>query len=214
MSFVKPDFISSLAVDILSYINLGLVIIYLVALLFYDKRRIVEGANDNLTGCFASIGILKFLQDNNIRFENTEVIALCTGSEEIGLRGAKDFCKKHAEEFSDVETIFIALDTIRDYDHMGIYNKDMSGFVKNDPEVCNLLREAGNIAGLENLPYRTVTIGSSDAAAVSRSKNATNPAGFATFQRMLSKFPKEQKNKIILLSFFLTSALYNVKFII
>lgn len=176
---MNPDYISSLTVDILSYIMLFFIIFFFTAIFMYDKKRVVEGANDNLSGCFVSIAVLKFMQDNDIRLENTEVIALCTGSEETGLRGAKDFCKKHAEEFSDVETIFIALDTIRDYDHMGIYNKDMSGFVKNDPEVSNLLRAAGNIAGLENLPYRTVTIGSSDAAAVSRSKNAIKAAAFA-----------------------------------
>ncbi len=176
---MNPDFISTLTVDILSYIMLFFIIFFITAIFMYDKNRVVEGANDNLTGCFASIAILKFMQDNDIRLENTEVVALCTGSEETGLRGAKDFCKKHAEEFSDVETIFIALDTLRDYDYMGIYNKDMSGIVKNDPEVCNLMRKAGNIAGLENLPYRTITIGASDAAAVSRSRNAIKAAAFA-----------------------------------
>ncbi len=169
-SYTDPAFISTLAVDILSYIMLFFIIFFITAILMYDKKRVVEGANDDLTGCFTSIAVLKFMQDNDIRLENTEVVALCTGSEETGLRGAKDFIKKHGEEFSDVETIFIALDTIRDYDFMGIYNKDMSGVVKNDPEVCNLLREAGNIAGLENLPYLTVSLGATDAAAISKSK--------------------------------------------
>lgn len=166
----NPDYVSALTLDILSYIMIFFVIFFITAILMYDKKRVVEGANDDLTGCFTSIAVLKFMQDNDIRLENTEVVALCTGSEETGLRGAKDFIKKHGEEFSDVETIFIALDTIRDYDFMGIYNKDMSGIVKNDPEVCNLLREAGNIAGLENLPYLTVSLGATDAAAVSKSK--------------------------------------------
>ena len=176
---MNPEFISALTLDILSYIMLFFVIFFVLAIFMYDKNRVVEGANDNLSGCFASIAVLKFMQDNDIRLENTEVIALCTGSEETGLRGAKDFVKKHAEEFSDVETIFIALDTLRDYDYMGIYNKDMSGIVKNDPEVSNLLREAGNIAGLENLPYKTISLGASDAAAVSRSKNAIKATAFA-----------------------------------
>ena len=162
-SYTDPAFITTLAVDILSYIMLFFIIFFITAILMYDKKRVVEGANDDLTGCFTSIAVLKFMQDNDIRLENTEVVALCTGSEETGLRGAKDFIKKHGEEFSDVETIFIALDTIRDYDFMGIYNKDMSGIVKNDPEVCN-------IAGLENLPYLTVSLGATDAAAISKSK--------------------------------------------
>ena len=166
----NPDYISALTLDILSYIMIFFVLFFITAIFMYDKKRVVEGANDDLTGCFTSIAVLKFMQDNDIRLENTEVVALCTGSEETGLRGAKDFVKKHGEEFSDVETIFIALDTIRDYDFMGVYNKDMSGIVKNDPEVCNLLREAGNIAGLGNLPYLTVSLGATDAAAVSKSK--------------------------------------------
>lgn len=178
MSFVNSDFTASLAMDILSYINLGFVVVFLVALLFYDKRRIVEGANDNLTGCFASIGILKFLQDNDIRFENTEVIALCTGSEEIGLRGAKDFCEKHGKEFSDVETVFVALDTLRDYDYMAIYNKDMTGTVKNDAEVCKLLKEGAKIAGYD-VPYESIFFGASDAAAVSKSGTSIKAAAFA-----------------------------------
>lgn len=176
---MNPEFISALTLDILSYIMLFFVIFFVLAIFMYDKNRVVEGANDNLSGCFASIAVLKFMQDNDIRLENTEVIALCTGSEETGLRGAKDFVKKHADEFSDVETIFIALDTLRDYDYMGIYNKDMSGIVKNDPEVSKFLREAGNIAGLENLPYKTISLGATDAAAVSRSKNAIKATAFA-----------------------------------
>lgn len=178
-AYSDPAFISSLTVDILSYVMLFFIIFFITAILMYDKKRVVEGANDDLTGCFTSIAVLKFMQDNDIRLENTEIVALCTGSEETGLRGAKDFCKKHSKEFSDVETIFIALDTIRDYDHMGIYNKDMSGVVKNDPEVCNLLREAGKIAELGELPYKTVSLGATDAAAVSKSKNSIKAASFA-----------------------------------
>ena len=105
-------------------------------------------------------------------------MALCTGSEEVGLRGAKDFVKKHAKEFSDVETVFIALDTIRDFDHMAVYNKDMSGVVKNNPEACNLIKKAAETEGYD-LPYRTVSLGATDAAAVSKSKCGIKAASFA-----------------------------------
>lgn len=187
-TYMNPEFVSSLTVDILSYIMLGFIVFFITAIFMYDSKRVVEGANDDLTGCFTSIAVLKFMQDNDIRLENTEVIALCTGSEETGLRGAKDFIKKHSEEFSDVETIFVALDTIRDYDHMGIYNKDMSGVVKNNPEVCNLLREAGNLAGFENLSYKTVSLGATDAAAISKSKSSIKAAAFAAMDPAPAKY--------------------------
>ena len=177
-SFTDPEFVASKAVDILSYIMLGFIVFFIGASFFYDKKRIVEGANDDLSGCFTSIAVLKFMQDNDIRFENTEVVALCTGSEEVGLRGAKDFCKKHGKEFSDVETVYVALDTIRDFDHMTIYNKDMTGTVKNSLEVCNLIKEGAEIAGFENIPFKTIPLGSTDAAAVSKSKCGIKAASF------------------------------------
>lgn len=178
MSFVKPEFVGSTAMDILSYVALGFIVLFLAASLFYDKKRIVEGANDDLTGCFSSIGILKFLQDNDIRFENTEVVALCTGSEEIGLRGAKDFCEKHGKEFSDVETVFVAVDTVHDFDFLAIYNKDMTGTVTNNAEACKLLKEGAKIAGYD-VPYKTVSLGATDAAAVSKSGTKIKAAAFA-----------------------------------
>ncbi len=175
---INPEFINSLTLDIFSYIHIPFVILFLVAILFYDKNRIVEGANDDLTGCFASIAVLKYLQDNDIQLENTEVIALCSGSEEIGLRGAKDFCKKHGKEFSDVETVFVALDTLRDYDFMAIYNKDMTGTVTNDPEASKLVQEGAKLAGFD-VSFKTVSLGATDAAAVTKSKCGIKATAFA-----------------------------------
>ncbi|MBQ4627181.1 MAG: M20/M25/M40 family metallo-hydrolase [Clostridia bacterium] len=178
MSVANPEFISSTAVDIISYVLLAFVVVFLVASLFYDKKRIVEGANDDLTGCFTSIAMLKYLKDHDIRFENTEVWALCAGSEEIGLRGSKAFCEKHAKELEGVETVFVAIDTVRDFDFMAIYNKDMTGTVTNDPDACNLVKAGGAIAGYD-LPFKTVSLGATDAAAVSKSKTGMKATAFA-----------------------------------
>ncbi len=136
-------------------------------LFFYDKKRIVEGANDNLTGCFCSIAVLKYLQDNNIRFEDTEVWCVCTGSEEAGLRGAKAFCQAHGKDFNDIETVYVGLDTMRDFDFMAIYSRDMTLTVKSDPEVCNLVKQGALIAGYD-LPYKGIFLGASDAARVTK----------------------------------------------
>ena len=152
---------------IMSIVAVCLVPIFLFELLFYNPRRTVDGANDNLTGCLCSMALPRFMQDNDVRFENTEVMILITGSEEAGLRGAKAFAKAHAKELEDVETVFVGLDTVRDYDFMGIYNKDMTGTVKNDAQASRLLKEGAALAGFD-LPYKTVTFGSSDAAAITQ----------------------------------------------
>ena len=160
----------SKAIWVLSIISVCLIPVFLFCLLFYDPKRIVEGANDNLTGCYTAMAVPRFLQDHDIRFENTEVWVVCTGAEEAGLRGAKAFCKAHAEQFKnekDVETVFVGFDTVRDYDFMAIYNKDMTGLVKNDDEASQLLYEGAKIAGYD-IPFKTVSLGSTDAAALSQ----------------------------------------------
>ena len=136
---------------------------------FVDHNNYVDGANDDLTGCYVSAAVMKYLSDNDIRFENTEIVAIMTGGEECGLRGAKAYFEAHPELKDDgVETIYVALDNIRDGDFMMIYEKDMTGMVKNDKDVCNLLKNAGLKQG-EDIPVGAIPLGSTDAAAASQS---------------------------------------------
>ncbi len=140
---------------------------FVSVLFFLNWKLVVPGANDNLTGVFASMAVLRFLSDNDIRFENTEVVAISMACEEAGLRGAKNFAKKHAAEYDkeDIETIAICTDTLRDFDYMGIYNRDMTGTVKLDKDAANILKQSSVTAGLD-LPFSNVFFGSSDAAAL------------------------------------------------
>ena len=39
----------------------------------WNTSVIVDGANDNLTGCYMGIAVMKALHDEGIEFENTEV---------------------------------------------------------------------------------------------------------------------------------------------
>ncbi len=135
---------------------------------FTNRKRYVPGANDDLTGTFTAFSVLKYLAENDIRFENTEVIALLSGGEEAGLRGAKAFFKAHPEYASDgVETVFLGFDTVRDAEYMMIYNRDMTGLVKNDDDACALLLDCAAEMGL-NVPVGAIPLGSTDAAAASQ----------------------------------------------
>lgn len=149
------------------YVLLAFIPVYLVAVFFNNWKSYVHGANDNLSGSFASVAVLKFMQDNGIRFENTEVWAVTTGAEEAGLRGAKAFCKQYATQMDAVETVFIGLETLRDDAHTAIYKRDMTNTVKNSVKACRLVQEAARNAGYE-LPQCNVFFGASDAAAVSQ----------------------------------------------
>ena len=138
--------------------------------LFIDFKRVVPGANDNLTGTMAATTALKMLDEAGIRFKNTEVVAMITDGEEAGLRGAKQFAKDHYKDYveSGVETAVLCVDTLTDFEFLNIYNRDMSGTVKHDPKFCQLVMDSAKEAGYEGVKFANVFFGSSDAAAFSQ----------------------------------------------
>lgn len=153
--------------ETLKYIQIAAIPGGILVLFFVNFNITVEGANDNLTGAIGSVAIMKYLQDNDIRFENTEVVAMAAGSEESGLRGSRAYIKRHMDELKAVPTVFIGLETFRDYESMAVYARDMTGTVKMDSRACALVKKAGEMAGVD-LPYSSVFVGASDAAAVQK----------------------------------------------
>lgn len=128
----------------------GLIFVpFLVGLYFMvNYRRVVDGANDNLSGCYMGIAVLKAMKDAGIELENTEVGVLLTGSEEAGLRGAKAWCKAHKGEYQDVPTFIISYDTIHDPKYLMTNYRDLNGTVKADKDVSDLFMEAASELGI------------------------------------------------------------------
>ena len=110
----------------------------------WNEDRIVDGANDNLSGCYMGIAVMKALQDAGITLENTEVGVILTGSEEAGLRGSKAWCEAHKGEFDDVPTFIYSYDTIHDPKFLMANYRDLNGTVKADKDVSDLFVEAAN----------------------------------------------------------------------
>ncbi len=108
----------------------------------WNKNRIVDGANDNLTGCYMGIAVLKALKDEGVELENTELAVVLTGSEEAGLRGAKAWSEAHKDDWHDVPTFFFSYDTIYDPKYLMVNYRDLNGTVKADKDVCDLFLEA------------------------------------------------------------------------
>lgn len=115
----------------------------------WDENTITDGANDNLTGCYMGIAILKALKDQGIELEHTEVGVIISGSEEAGLRGAMAWCEAHKGEFDDVPTWIYSYDTIHESRFLGVNYRDLNGTVKSDKEVSDSFMTAANELGIK-----------------------------------------------------------------
>ena len=147
-------------------------------LFFQSRRKSVPGANDNLTGCYVAMSVLRDMAARDFKFDDTEVVVLLTGSEEAGLRGAKAFVKRHREMLRDpnMKTAAIGLDTFRDMEHMAIYNRDLSGTLRHSVKMQELMYDAAKDCGLD-LPFSSIYLGACDAAAFTQA--GIDATGFA-----------------------------------
>jgi hypothetical protein len=133
----------------------------------WENYEVVSpGANDNLSGVFTSMAVARLLHDEGIQLENTELRFLQTGSEEAGLRGAFAYIDEHGEALREVDHLYIALDTIRDLEHLAVYTRDRSVTLANDAAASRKLQDVARSCGQE-WPSRWVSFGASDAAAFS-----------------------------------------------
>ncbi len=121
---------------------------FIIVAFTYDPKLIVDGANDNLSGCYIGMSILHEMEKEDIELEHTEVGIILTGSEEAGLRGAKAWAKAHKGEYKDVPTYIISYDTIHDPKHLVVNARDLNSTVKSDPELCDLFLLAAKEAGV------------------------------------------------------------------
>ena len=135
----------------------------------WDKKRVVDGANDNLSGCYMGIAILKALQDEGVEFENTEIGVIISGSEEAGLRGSMAWCEAHKGEFDDVPTFIYSYDTIHDPKYLMANYRDLNATVKSDKDVSDLFMEAAEDLGIHCLKGMVPPLGgATDSAAFSQ----------------------------------------------
>ncbi|MCD7723600.1 MAG: M28 family metallopeptidase [Clostridiales bacterium] len=133
-------------------------------LFFQSHTKAVPGASDNLSGCYVAMGTVKGLAEAGIEFENTEVVVICSGSEEAGLRGAKAYVKAHEQQLKEIPTAVVAVDTFRDLETMAVYDRDLSGTVQHHAGVKELVHDACANCGFD-VKYESIYIGGCDAAA-------------------------------------------------
>ena len=132
-------------------------------LFFQSWTKSVPGASDNLSGCYVGMAAVKALDEAKVRFENTEVVVICSGSEEAGLRGSKAYAKAHEKELKEIPTCIVALDTFRDLETMAVYHRDLSGTLQHHEGTKVLVHDACANCGFD-VKYESIYMGGSDAA--------------------------------------------------
>ena len=141
-------------------------ILYSPLLFFVDWNTIVDGANDNLTGCYLAMSIIKEMADKDLRYDDTDICCLITDGEESGLRGARAFANEFVEEMLSLNTIVIAPDTVHSVEELRIFSRGINYTESNSEEVCSLLYFASMKNGLD-IPTAEFYPGANDSEAFS-----------------------------------------------
>lgn len=131
--------------DILSVIAILFIPVYIFSIFIVDPRRTASGISASIVPCSIIAGVMKQLSEEGIRYGNTEVCFLFTGSEYSGRAGSYAFARKHRRLFTDVPTVFISLEEITRTDKLSVFFKDGSGTNGSQADASIVAQAAENL---------------------------------------------------------------------
>jgi hypothetical protein len=126
--------------------------------MFLNRGRkdggIVPGAADNLSASALAVSMCRFLVNNPSYLPaDTEIRFISFGSEEAGLRGSRRYVARHLEELKRLDVRVLNFETVV-HPEISILTSDLSGTVKNSPEMVQSVVAAAERAGV---PHRLVS---------------------------------------------------------
>ncbi len=95
------------------------------------------GVTDNLIGCYTAAGAARYLSEEKLRLENTEVSVLLTSAKSADMEGAKAFLKEYDNALKGTDTTVICLDSLYSTDSLNLmakgrkFNKYLAQAVEN-----------------------------------------------------------------------------------
>jgi len=108
---------------------------------FIHGNRVVDGAQDNLSGISCILKVMEHFAFNH-SLKNTRLVSVSFGSEETGLRGSHNYVKTQTAQFKDSKIWNINLDGILLKDHFNIITAEPSIWIKHSSYLINLLKNS------------------------------------------------------------------------
>lgn len=154
-------FQGSLAVTIVWYLFI-LLAPSLWVLFDMHGKKVVHGANDNLTGVALSLALGKYFAANKPR--NTRIRIISFGAEEAGLRGAFAYARANKQQLKDENALLVNIDTIKDEEFLTIATSEVNTFSFFDKKNISNLEKSFKAT---NTPVKLLplSVGASDASA-------------------------------------------------
>jgi acetylornithine deacetylase/succinyl-diaminopimelate desuccinylase-like protein len=130
---------------------------YAAAMVDIGLRKVVPGANDNLTGVAVLLSLARSLPEPGVR-----VILLSTGSEESFMEGMQAFARRHFDELRKERTLVICIDTVGSPHLLALEGEGMVWMNEYPKDLLARAQATAGALGIEllsNLRLRNATDG-------------------------------------------------------
>lgn len=144
-------------------VSLSILFLLVGQMWFFASKKGSPGAGDNLVAVFNAIAIGKYFKENPL--SHTRLIIASFDAEEEGLRGARDFAKKHFHELKKIPTILLNQDCLYDEAELFLLTSDLNDFVDLDIDLAKEVAHTAKHLGI-HLPLKPLAFltGGTDAA--------------------------------------------------
>ncbi|HDP80488.1 MAG TPA: M28 family peptidase [Spirochaetes bacterium] len=143
--------------------------IFIVPMFFFTGKNGTPGAGDNLVASAMAVELAKFFgaskKAGRSPVRHTRLIFLSIDAEEAGLRGARAFAGRHADELRSLPTRVLNMDSIYRKDRIKFLISDINGFVKLSRDMAEECVAVAEKAGYGAKLFRVYPgVGGTDAA--------------------------------------------------
>ncbi len=155
--------------------------IFQIPLAFFTTREVSPAAGDNMVAVAVAAETAGIFRKSKKPLRHTRLIFASFDAEEAGLRGARDYCRKHGRELLDTKTYVFNIDTLYKLEDLHFLTRDLNGSVKLSlpmaQDCVDIAAGLGYKAGTAVMPFGA---GATDAAEFGKlGVEATNMAGIS-----------------------------------